>query len=70
MTFRWHADDDLTLNAGLVALSFSGIQTSIAKKTYIFVIFQGGPEALSPHLDPPTNISPERWLVQFPAKFI
>ena len=38
MTFRWQADDGLTLNAGLIALWFfrgSG-------KPYIFVIFQGG----------------------------
>ena len=44
MVFRWHADDDLTLNSGLVALSFKGIRTSFAKKPYIFVIFQGGPD--------------------------
>ena len=39
IVFRWHGDDGLTLNAGLVAL---GIRTSIAKKPYIFVIFQRG----------------------------
>ena len=27
---------------------FQGIQTSIAKKTYIFVVFQGGPDPLPP----------------------
>ena len=32
---------------------FQGIRTSIAKKPYIFVIFKGGPEPLSPPLDPP-----------------
>ena len=33
---------------------FKGIQTSIAKKPFIFVIFQGGPDTLSPPppLDP------------------
>ena len=32
---------------------FQGIRTSIAKKPYIFVIFEGGgPEPLSPTLDP------------------
>ena len=39
MVFHWRADDDPTLNAGLV---FQGFWTSIAKKPYIFVIFQGG----------------------------
>ena len=42
-----HADDDPTLNAGLI---FQGILTSIAKKPYNFVIFHGGwgLDALSP----------------------
>ena len=31
---------------------FQGIRTSIAKKPYIFVIFQGGPDPLSSPLDP------------------
>ena len=31
---------------------FQGIRTSIAKEPYIFVIFQGGPNPLSPPLDP------------------
>ena len=39
MAFCWRADGGPTLNASLV---FQGIQTSIAKKPYIFVIFQGG----------------------------
>ena len=39
MASRWRADDDQTLNAGLV---FLGIGTRIAQKPYIFVIFQGG----------------------------
>ena len=33
------------LNAGLV---FQGTRTSIAKKPYVFVIFQGGPDTLPP----------------------
>ena len=49
MVFRWQADDGPTLNAALVASDFQGIRTSIAKKPYIFVIFQGvGPDPLSP----------------------
>ena len=53
MAFRWRADDGPLLNAGLVAVVFQGIRTSIAKEPYIFVIFQGGgPDPLSPHLDP------------------
>ena len=39
---RWHADDGPTLNAGSVAVIFRWIRASIAKKSYIFVIFQGG----------------------------
>ena len=42
MAFRWRANDGQTLNAGLVALNFQGIRTSIAKKSYIFVIIRGG----------------------------
>ena len=47
LVFCWCADDDPKWNAGLV-FSFSGLRTSIAKKPYIFVIFQGGPDPLSP----------------------
>ena len=52
MAFRWSADDGQTLNAGLVAAIFQEIRTCIARKPYIFVIFQGGggPD-LDPHLD-------------------
>ena len=53
MTFRWWAGNGLSLNAGLAALCFYGIRTSIAKKPYIFVIFQGEPDPLPPPLDPP-----------------
>ena len=42
MAFRRRADDGQTLNAGLVVCDFQGIRTSIPKKPYIFVIFQGG----------------------------
>ena len=39
--FRWLDDDGPTLNAGLVVLCcFQRIQTSNAKKPYIFVIFR------------------------------
>ena len=40
MAFRWHADECPTLNAGLAAAIFQGIRTCIARKTYMFVIFQ------------------------------
>ena len=40
MAFRWRADDDPTLNAGLVV--FENCIFSIAKKFYVFVIFQVG----------------------------
>ena len=54
MAFRWRADNDPSLNVDLVALSFSGIRTSIAKKPYDFVIFQGGgSRPIVPPLDPP-----------------
>ena len=53
MAFRWRADGGPALNAGLLALLFlMGTRTSIAKKPYIFVIFQGGPDTLSAPLDP------------------
>ena len=53
MAFRWRADDSQTLNAGLVAIYtiFQGIRTRFD----IFVSFQvgwGGPDPLSPQLDP------------------
>ena len=44
MAFRWCANDDTTLNAGLVALRISGDPVQFAKKFHIFVIFQGGPD--------------------------
>ena len=53
MAFRWRADAGPTLNAGLVALwFFQGILTSIAKNPYILWFFKGGPDPLSPSLDP------------------
>ena len=42
MAFPWRADSGPTVNTGLVALWF--YRGSVAKKPYIFVIFQGGPE--------------------------
>ena len=43
--FRWHADECPTLNAGLETVIFQEIRTCIARKPYIFVIFQcGGPD--------------------------
>ena len=48
MAFRWRANDGPTLNPGLVAAIFQGIRTCIARNPYIFVIFQGGPDPLSP----------------------
>ena len=51
MAFHWQADDGPTLNAGLVALWFKGIRTSIAKEPYVFCNFPvGGPPV--PPLDP------------------
>ena len=48
--FRWHADECPTLNAGLAAAIFQGIRTCIARKPYIFVIFQCGGPDLDPHM--------------------
>ena len=39
MAFHLRDDGVQTMKAGLVALRFQGIRTSIAKKPYIFVIF-------------------------------
>ena len=39
-----------TLNAGLAAAIFQGIRTCIARKPYIFVIFQCGGPDLDPHM--------------------
>ena len=49
MVFRLRADDGPTLNAGLVVLQiFKRLRTSIAKKHYIFVIFQGSRDPCPP----------------------
>ena len=47
MAFRWARDDGPTLNAGL---GFQRIRTSLARKPYIFMNFQGGggPDPLPP----------------------
>ena len=52
-------DGPTTLNAGLVALWFSrDRRTSIAKEPYSIVIFQGGPDPLSP---PPPPLDPHMY---------
>ena len=51
MAFRWRAGAGPTLNARLVALWFSGNPDQYCKQTlYFFVIFQGDPDRLYPHL--------------------
>ena len=53
MAFRWHAVECPTLNAGFAAAIFQGIRTCIARKLYIFIIFQGGGVRTPvPSLDP------------------
>ena len=52
MAFPWSADDGPTLIAGLVAAIFQGIRTCVARKPYIFVIFQAGVGTPGPPLDP------------------
>ena len=64
MTFRWRADDGPTLNAGLVAAIFQGIRTCIARKPYIFVIFQGGPDPLAPSGSAHAHIWRQIWIKQ------
>ena len=50
-------NDGPTFNAGLVTLSFFlEIHTSIARKPYSFVIFQGGSRPHVPPLNPPMRI--------------
>ena len=41
IAFRWQADGGQTLNAGLVAVLFQGIRTSIAKEPCSFAIYPG-----------------------------
>ena len=48
MAFRWRADDGPTLNAGSLAAIFQVIRSCIAKKPYIFIIFQGVLDPLPP----------------------
>ena len=45
---RWWPNIECWLGSFVI---FQGVRTSIAKKPYIFVIFQGGQDPLSPHLD-------------------
>ena len=55
MAFRWRANDDPSLNLTWKFCDFQGIRTSIAKKPFIFVIFQGDldplPSSESAHED-------------------
>ena len=49
MASRWRADDGPTLNAGLIALWFSGdLDRCCFEALCFFVILQGGPDPLSP----------------------
>ena len=50
MAFRWRADDGPTLNAGLVALCFSGDPDQFCYETLYFCDFSGGggPDLLPP----------------------
>ena len=53
MAFPWRANGGSTLNAGLVALWFyMGSGPVLLGNPIFFVIFQGGPDLLSPPLDP------------------
>ena len=53
MAFRWRADDDLILNAGLVA--FSGYPDQYCRKTLYFAIFSGGGGGGGPDPMPPLD---------------
>ena len=62
-TLIFLVDEQIPLKAGHhlpaseTLCDFKVILTSIAKKPYIFVIFQGGPDLVPPPpLDPPMNI--------------
>ena len=54
-----------TLNAGMVAVwFFQGILTSIAKKSYIFVIFRKGPDPMPNPLPLHTlSLNPHKYAV-------
>ena len=57
MAFRCRADDDPTLNAGLVALcGFSGDPDQYCKETLYFSDFSGDPDTLLSPLDPPIHV--------------
>ena len=68
MAFRWGADDGPTLNDGFGSFEiFQGVPTSIAKKPYIFVKFQGvgggvGVRPPCPPLDPHMRAQLDPWL--------
>ena len=65
MAFCWRADNDSTLNAGLVSsfVIFQGIQTSTAKEPCRFVIFPGGCLDLLPP-PPPPPLGPRMYHMQ------
>ena len=48
MAFRWRADGDPTLNAGMVALSFLGDPDQYCKETLYFCDFSGGRDPRPP----------------------
>ena len=50
MVFCSRADDDPTLNTGLVICDCQGIRASIAKKNLYFCDFSGGGEGGGPHI--------------------
>ena len=52
MVFRWRADDDPTLNAGLVALRFFRGSGPLLLENPIFCDFSGGARPPCPPLDP------------------
>ena len=57
MAFYWRTDGGPTLNVGFGScVVLPRIRTSIAKKPYIFVIFQGGSGPPVPPLDPHMNL--------------
>ena len=65
MAFRWRADNDPTLNAGLVACDFSGEPDQYCKETLYFCYFLGG---TGPPAPPPPSGSTHRFFGnQFPV---
>ena len=68
MAVRWRADDGPKLNAGSVALLFLmdlDQNFRIAKKPYIFVIFQGGGGGVRTPCTPPSGYAHDLCFVLF-----